>query len=400
MTRSCWSSLGLPLLLLACTYQAPIRPVEWYENPQHYPDDSAAHPRREALQSYLDRAVKEGLPGAALLVRTPEEGTWVGAAGYVDIASGVKWAPSTIGRVGSVTKLFAASVILKLAEQSLLTLDAPAGQYLPKDVVDHVANAGTATVRQLLHHTSGVFDYLKSSELLLDALGRYDYRYQPKEKLLEHAYGKTPDFPPGMGWSYSNTNFLLLELIAERVSARSGEALLDEMVIRPLGLRSTSYHPGGEPPRGMARGYADVFADGKLIDVTDNQLERFHYDGGVISNINDLASFLEGLLAGPFLEEATRSALLDVVPTRGNSPRGTDFYGTGLILEQHPKFGPVYGHSGTALGFSAHVYHLPRSKVTFAALVNASQHTMEERSYRWFSPLKVDTILELVVPTP
>lgn len=398
MTRTFLPVAGI--LLVGCTYQTPSRSAEWYENPQRYADDSAAHPRRESFQSYLDQAVAEGLPGAVLLIRTPEEGTWVGAAGHADIASDVKWQTSTIGRVGSATKMFAASVILKLVEQSLLTMDEPVRGYLPKEVIDNVANAGDATVGQLLHHTSGIYDYLKSSDLLLETLGSYHYHHQPKEELLKYAYGRPAAFPTGTSWGYSNTNFLLLELIAERVTSKTGKALLDELVLKALELLSTSYDPDQPPPRGTARGYADIFADGKLIDVTDNEVERFHYDGGVISNVYDLASFLEALLIGPFLEDRTRSALFDVVSTRGNSERGTDFYGSGLILENHPRLGPVYGHSGTALGFSAHVYHLPQFRITFAAIVNASQHTMEERSYRWFSPLKTDRILNLVAPVP
>jgi D-alanyl-D-alanine carboxypeptidase len=388
------------VLLLACTYDPPVRSAEWYQNPEPYSDQSLTHRRRGVFQSYLERAVNEGLPGAVLLIRTPEEGTWAGAAGYADVASAVKWRPSTIARIGSTTKMFASAVILKLFEQSLLSLDAPARDHLPAEVTDNIANAGSATVHQLLHHTSGIYNYLASSKLLLESLGSYAYAYQPPRKLLEYAYGNAAEFAPGTSWGYSNTNFLLLELIAEHASSQPAKPLLETLVIKPLGLSSTSYDPGQPPPKGLARGYGDIFADGKLIDVTDNRIERFHYDGGMISNVYDLADFLHALVPGTFLGDKARSALREVVPTRGKSERGTDFYGSGLILEQHPRFGPVFGHSGTALGFSAHVYHLERSGITFAAIVNASQHTMEERSYRWFSPLKEDDILELVAGEP
>jgi D-alanyl-D-alanine carboxypeptidase len=302
--------------------------------------------------------------------------------------------------VGSVTKMFAGAVVLELVARAGLSLDAPARDHLPADVVAHLANAREASISQLLHHTSGVYDYLGSSELLFAAYGSYEYEYQAKEDLLAYAYGHDAEFPVGTGWDYSSSNYILLEMIAEDLGGRSGVELLGSLIIDRLGLRSTHYDPGRPPPAGLARGYGDLFGDGRLLDVTDLELERFHYDGGVVSNVYDLADFLDALLAGDLLAEGSRAALLDVVATHGHSERGTDFYGSGIILEQHPTFGPVYGHSGTTLGFSAHVYRLERSGITFAAIVNASQHGLEERSYRWFSPLEHDDILALVSGPP
>jgi len=389
--------LLISCVLSGCTYDPPQRPATWYENPEHYSDNSATHSRRAAFQAYLDHAVQEGLPGAVLLIRTPEEGTWVGASGFADIASQVPWKPDMIGRVGSVSKLFAAAVILKLVDQSVLSLDSCGCDHLPNALTSKIANAEVATVSQLLHHTSGTFNYLESTSLFLRAAGSYDYDYQSKEALLEYAFGEPASFSPGAGWEYSNTNFLLLQTVAEQASGQSGKALLESMVIEPLGLRSTRYDPAQPAPTGLARGYGDLFADGKPIDVTDTALERFHYDGGVIANVYDIADLLDTLLTGPFFSEGARAAFTDYVPTGGNSKRGVDYYGAGLIVEQSPEFGPVYGHSGTTMGFSAHVYHLAQFGITFAAIVNGSQHTLEERSYRWFSPLKYDDVLRLVV---
>lgn len=389
-------ALAVMALGSACTYEPPTRSSAWYENPHGYADESDTHPGRAEFQEYLDRAVRDGLPGAALLIRTPEHGTWAGAAGYADIASGVPWQPSMRARVGSVTKTFAAATILRLVERERLALDEPVRDLLPSGVVSGLDNADRVTLRELLQHTSGLFDYLKSSELFLEAAGSYDYEYQSREALLAYAYDHAAEFEPGTSWSYSNTNFLLLEPIAEAASGRSGKRLLEQTVFEPLALVSTSYDPRSPAPDGMVRGYADLFADGELIDVTDSNLERFHYDGGVISNVYDLADFLDALLLGSLLGDTAREQMLDVVSTEGRSERGTDYYGLGLILERHPEFGPVYGHSGTAFGFSAHVYHLADYGITYAAIVNASQHTLEERSYRWFSPLKHDDVLRLV----
>jgi D-alanyl-D-alanine carboxypeptidase len=154
--------LCIGLILINCTYDPPTKPSDWYTNPVSYTDDSSTHPRRQLFQAYLDSAVAEGLPGAVLLIRTPQEGTWVGVSGYADITSRVPWQPATLSRVGSITKTFAAIVILQLYGDSRLELDDLARPYLPKEVVSNVANAGTCTIRQLLNHSSGIYNYLES----------------------------------------------------------------------------------------------------------------------------------------------------------------------------------------------------------------------------------------------
>jgi D-alanyl-D-alanine carboxypeptidase len=388
--------LGLGILVLGCTYDPPTRSAEWYENPEVYQDQRETHPQRAVFQAYLDAAVRDGLPGAVLLVRTPQGGLWVGASGYADLANDVPWKPSMIARVGSITKTFAAAIVLKLTEQHAVSLDARAKDWLPSKIASEIENASSASITQLLHQTSGIYDYLSAVPLFLEAAGSYDFEYHSKEELLEFAYGEPSEYRAGEGWNYSETNFLLLELVAERLSGTSGPALFDLLVTSELGLRSTFYEPSAPLPKGLVRGYADLFADERLIDVTETNLDRFHFDGGAISNVYDLAEFLDSLVLTDFLSDAARAELLDVVDTQGKSERGTDYYGSGLILEQHPTYGPVWGHSGTTSGVTAHVYHVERSGVTFAAIANASQKNLERRSYDWFSPLKNDKILRLV----
>ena len=391
------------LLLLAltaffnCTFEPPTKPTDWYTNPVSYSNDSAAHPRGQLFQAYLDSAVAERLPGGVLLIRTPQEGTWVGASGYADIASRASWQPATLSRVGSVTKTFAATVILKLYGESLLDLDDLAKTYLPKEVVSKIANAESCTIRQLLNQTSGIHNYLAALLLVSESYGSYRYAYHPKERLLEYSYNKKAEYAPGTSWNYSNSNFVLLEMIAEKATGRDSRELMDSLVIQALDLKCSIYNPGGDMPKGMARGYADFFTDGRLIDVTDTEIENFHYDGGLVSTVYDLASFIDALFQTPFLSEKEKEALVNAVDTQGQSERGTDFYGCGIILEKHPLYGNVYGHSGTATGYTAHVYHVEEENITVAAIINGSQNTIEERSYKWFSPLKFDKILRLAV---
>ncbi|MBD3225414.1 MAG: serine hydrolase [Caldithrix sp.] len=383
------------IMLAACTYDPPTQPADWYDNPISYADQSQTHPHRAEFQAYLDSAVAEGLPGAVLLIRTPDDGTWVGAAGYTDIAGDVRWQPNTISRVGSVTKMFAGAVLLKVCASHGIALDAAAKPYLPEKVVSKVANAETCTIRQLLNHTSGINNYLGSPSLIMEAYGSYDYDYQPKEKLIEYAFDQDAEFAAGTSWHYSNSNFLLLEMIAENITGVDSRTLMDSLIIKPLNLRSTTYNPSAALPKGLARGYADLFTDGRLTDVTETDLERFHFDGGVISTVYDLADFIDALFLSSFLNENLKAELIRTVNTHGESERGTDYYGSGIILEKHPRYGNIYGHSGTAVGYSAHLYHIENADITIAALINGSQNTIEDQSYKWFSPLEYDKILHI-----
>jgi D-alanyl-D-alanine carboxypeptidase len=383
--------------LLGCTYDPPTRSADFYENPETYQDQSATHPGRARFQAYLDAAVGSGLPGAVFLVRTPADGTWAGAAGYADLANDVPWTPSMIGRAGSITKTFTAALSLKLLEEHGISLDSLAKPWLPKQVRTEIENADRVSFAQLLNQTSGLYPYLDQVQLFFAGAGSYDFPYHTKEEFLEYAYGQPAEYGPGNGWNYSDTNFLLLEIAAERLAGLGSVELMNQRLISELGLRSTFYDPAAAVPRGLARGYADLFADERLIDVTDNNLERFHFDGGVISNVYDLADLLDALLSSDYLSASARAALLDGVSTRGNSDKGTDFYGAGMIIEQHPELGPVFGHSGSSLGFTAHVYHVESAGITFAAIVNASQKNLERRSYDWFSPLKSDRVLRVVM---
>jgi len=113
-----------------------------------------------------------------------------------------------IGRVGSVTKTFAAAVMLKLLEQHEIPLDTPAKRWLPSELREEIDNANTATIGQLLHHTSGTYDYLSSLSLFLEAAGSYDFPYYTKEDFLEYAYGEPVEYAAGNGWNCSETNFL------------------------------------------------------------------------------------------------------------------------------------------------------------------------------------------------
>lgn len=390
-------ALCILLTLAACGSDPRVPWPGW--NPLEPRDDpgESVHPEGDRFQAYLDEAVAAGLPGVALLVRSPTDGTWAGAAGLADVAGGRPWRSDTLGRAGSVTKLFASTVILRLAEQGALTLDTPLRDLIAGPALSRISNVDVVTLRQLLNHTSGIFDYLSAPALLQEAFAP-GFEYQPKERLLEHAYDEPAAFAPGAGWSYSNTNYLLLELAAEAVTGQTGPELMAQHVLEPLGLTSTRYAPELPPPQAMAHGYADLPGQPAPVDVTALGLERFHFDGGVVSNVHDLADFLDAVLGPDLLSDTSRRALLDFVPTGGASQRGTDHYGAGIILEASPEHGRVLGHLGTTVGFTTHLYRVVETGVTFAAIVNGSQSALEQLSYEWFSPLLGSRVLDLVSP--
>lgn len=322
------------------------------------------HPAGAELQALLDRYVADGLPGAVLLVRTPE-GMWNGAAGYAEIESASPMQPSHRHHAASVTKLYLAVATLSLAEDGGIDLDAEIRDYLPEEIWRRVPNGDRATVRQLLGHTSGIPNFGDSMAYDLDTLND-PMGWFPPERLLSYVEGQSPLFAPGEGYFYSNTNYLLLGMVVDRAAARDHAAVIRERVLEPLGLSATYYkeQPGYPTPPGLVASYEDLAGDGRLMNVTDlviHNAEMFSGHVGLIATSADYAEFLDGLFAGRVIGDAALVALQE--RTR------CDCYGLGLSFVDTP-YGPALGHSGGDLGVTTRVRWFPEVDATVVLLIN------------------------------
>ncbi|MFD4024790.1 serine hydrolase domain-containing protein [Streptomyces sp. NPDC058576] len=293
-------------------------------------------------------------PGAFLLAR---EGTQVrsGSAGVADRSTGTPMTPDLKFRAGSLTKTFTATVVLQLVAERRLRLDDTVNSLLPDQVrADNALSGEPITVRQLLNHTSGLYDYLDG---LLPHFRSLD-QYWPRDQLIGIGLDGPRYFPaPGTRFRYSNTNYLLLDLIVERVTDRDLRTNLERRVLVPLGLRDTSYPLAKTTIDGPhARGYTDVSfllpdaPDATRFDITGFSPSEAGASGALVTTAADVARFYRALLQGRLLPPGLlHSMLTDTVPTTGSAPPAVG-YGLGVYVYA-TDCGPAYGHGGTAPGY-------------------------------------------------
>ncbi len=321
----------------------------------------ANHPQALAYQGELEKYRKNtNSPGAILLVKRSGEPLWIGAAGWSNLEHQVPMRTNTPFRVGSITKMFVATVVMKLAEDGQLRLDDKLAERLPK-VKGKIPGADRITIRHLLSHLSGIFDppneSLRYQLQIVNEPDRID-RMSIDELLEAYVYGKPLHFEPGQGYSYSNTNYWLLGQIVESIAGKPLQLVLDEAIFSPLGLRNTYLEQRDD--RNVARGYAELYSDGKLLDVSrwDRADTDGKADGGIISTAADLMVFMEALMEGRLVSAASVELMKAVqLPACDNI-----FCEYGLGLELWRVGGGIgYGHNGGSVGIEANLIYMPAS---------------------------------------
>ncbi|MEV7405562.1 serine hydrolase domain-containing protein [Streptomyces sp. NPDC091267] len=306
----------------------------------HAPDDAR-------LRAILHRLTTvDGAPGA-LIGTSGRHGSSSLTSGVADVPAQTPVRGDSRFRIGSMTKPFVATVVLQLVGKHRVALDAPVERYLPGVVRGPGGDGRVITVRQLLQYTSGLPDYLtylSPQDILKDPLAHHDTR-----DLVDLALAHQPTFPPGEGWKYSNTNYLLAGMLIEKVTGHTYGKEIRRRIIRPLGLHATSV-PGDSPAifGPHPRGYARPGPDAPLMDVTAINPSVAGASGEMISSASDLNRFLGALVGGRLL----RPAQLKEMMTPPSHP-GTDgrYYGLGLEGRQLPCGGVYWGHGGDIFGY-------------------------------------------------
>ena len=307
------------------------------------------------LQTALDRTLTvTGLPGAVLLVRSPQGQVWKLAGGTahdplmtpppseaLNRQSGWQGRVLTTKdhfRIGSVTKSLTATLILILAEEDPGLLDQTLDDYYPA-----FPYSDQITVRMMLNHTSGIYDYTSDKDFQDK---KPWHEFEPGD-LLKYALGYAPYFVPGQGWKYSNTNYILLGLIAEaQVPGKTYEELLEEKILIPLGLTHTIAPTGTDLPEPYAHGYY-YFKDQGWHDVTETHPSLAWAAGGLISTIDDMDVWLDALITGSLLPEWLRDQQFTFVDTGEEGLR----YGLGVW-----DIKGRIGHRGAVPGYTSYVW--------------------------------------------
>ncbi|AOR36287.1 peptidase M15 [Streptomyces fodineus] len=323
-------------------------------------------PDTAGLAAALRSAVDQGAPGA--LARIDDRGrTYEATRGVADRSTRRAIGTGDRFRIGSVTKTFSAVVLLQLADEHRLALDAPVNRYLPKLLPDD-----RITVRQVLGHRSGLPDY--ADDLFADSVSGFEavrnkvFTYR---RLVALALKRPRTHAPGAAYSYSNTNFVVAGMLIEKLTGHSVKTEYENRVFKPLKLRDTFYvHPSTAIPGRYTRGYLTPDKSGDpLVDATEQTASWAQSAGAIISSARDLDVFYRALLGGKLLSSARLAEM-----ERFTRVDGTTAYGLGLRRRDLPCGVSVYGHTGVMQGYSTYAFASKDGSRSFAAVANTSNN--------------------------
>lgn len=357
-------------IALACSIPGPVQAGSGnpaLENERQCP----------ALEQSLDaigrNALTLGAPGLAVGISRRGQPPVMGAWGHADLEHDVPLTADGVFRIASLSKQFTAALVLQLAEQDLVDLSAPAATYLPER-----SWLGEITVYQLLVQTSGLPDYAqdpsgeagkaaeKSPVEMLDWIGRL---------------AAMPDFAPGERWAYSNSNYVVLGALVERVTGQSFEEALKARILTPAGMGSTAVDDPGEIVPHRVRGYSRRSPElGALANAAWIHPSMPGPAGSLRSTAGDLLRWNEALYARSLLtdeglaEMTAPGRLADGRTTRYGMPLAWQEglkadYAMGLFVSGS-ELGPRLWHSGDIDGFSTWMAHYPEAGVTIVILLN------------------------------
>jgi len=338
-------------------------PASVAEEPAARSGGASGFPPR--VERALDEIIKTGMaasdtPGMAAGVWIPGRGKYAKAFGVANTTTGRPFRLNDHVRIASITKTFTATAVVQLVDRGRLRLGDTLSSY-----VRGIPNGRTITVRQLLNMTAGVYDYTMD-----EAFGRAFDRdplmaFGPRDA-IRIVKRNEPSFAPGEGVSYSDSNYVLLGLIVQRVTDRSLGQVIRHRILKPLGMSHTSYPTGSAMPDPHARGYVEA-ADGSLRDVTRINPGVASGAGAMISTLGDLRIWARALAKGTLLSRETHRKQLMTKPFPGQV---LDVgYGLGIL-----DLNDFLGHNGAIYGYGTAMFYLPRAKATIVVESNLSSN--------------------------
>ena len=328
-------------------------------------------PWSQELQVALDNGLKsKGGTGVSASVVVNGTGEWAGVSGMSDLKTAQPIQPDMLFDVASVGKTFTAALVLQLAEEGKLSLDDPLHKWLP----DFPNINKNATIRQLLNHTSGISHIAANRQYWAAVFADPDSLWAPEDVLR---FVPEPRFPPGAGWHYSSTNYILLGMIVEKATASTLNVQLRNRFLVPLKLNNTLpvTDSAARASRVFAHGHFDLNGDGELEDMgpqSRNSLFTSAWAAGpVASTAGDLARWAECLYGNHVLQKESLDRMVDFHrPTPGEPLLSGYGLGTADLSGDFLGGERVWGHLGWQPGYMTAMLYFPDRSVSMAVLIN------------------------------
>ena len=314
------------------------------------------------------------------------DGTSFGiAVGVSDRTAGTPMKPTDRLLLGSVGKTYVSAVAMQMIDEGKFSLDDTLDKFFGKEPwFPRLANASQITVRHLMTHTSGIVRYEFNPQFTKDLSANPDKVWSGEDRLA-YLFDAKPPFAPGEGWEYSDTNYIVLGMIIERVGKAPYYEQLKKRVLEPHKLRDTVPADSRTVP-GLVQGYAgannpfggsdEMIKDGKFA--VNPQFEWT--GGGLAVTALDLARWGKIVYEGKAFPAAMMPKFLDGVPAKLGAESK---YGLGVIIMPSPH-GITYGHSGFMPGYQTELVYFPDLKTSIAVQVNSSAPRSTGRSLRAF----------------
>jgi D-alanyl-D-alanine carboxypeptidase len=330
---------------------------------------------REKLQAKLDELHRNGkFPGATIGVALADDKSFGLATGFSDREAKTPMKPSDLMLQGSVGKTYAAALAMQLIKEGKINLNERIEKYLGRETwFARLPNSKEITVRMLMNHTSGLVRYEFKDEFARDLTANVDKVWKPEE-LIAYIFNTKAPFEAGKGWDYSDTNYIVLGMIIEKVTGKRYYDLVRKRILQPLKLRDTVPSDSRTIP-GLVQGYA---GEGNPFGGTDAMIvngkfainPQFEWTGGgIASTTEDLARWAKAMYEGRAFDARLLPDMLTGTPAPMLGKEAK--YGLGVIIRP-TMFGTSYGHSGFFPGYITEMIYFPDHKIALALQVNSS----------------------------
>lgn len=281
------------------------------------------------------------------------------SSGFMNQEENIQANDNTVYRIASISKPFTAIAILQLYERGKLSLEEDISNYISYKIEN---NPSGITIKQLLHHTAGVPEYESTKE------SNSTIHYPTLQSAIDVFKDRELQSIPGKEFHYSTYGYVLLGAIIEQVSGQSYEEFLKENIFDPIGMSQTSVEKNGDNSKSKTALYHRN-SRGKIKEATPTDLSNKIPGGGIQSTVGDLLLFGQAILNNALVAEETKNLMW----TKANVNYSGNPYGLGFTLYgNNPKYGQVYGHSGTQMGASAQLMLLPQEDLVIIVLSNTS----------------------------
>jgi D-alanyl-D-alanine carboxypeptidase len=312
-----------------------------------------------------------GFPGVSVGIATPDRRSMTVSIGYADLESQRALKPADRMLAGSIGKTYVSAVTLQLVEEGKLNLDEKVEKWLGAEPwFNRLPNAETITLRMLMNHTSGIPEHVLHKDFIKALKEQPDKVWKPEE-LATFILDREPLFEAGQGWSYADTNYILVGMIFERVSGKTVYGEVTRRILKPLKLKETLPSDSRVIPK-LITGYVSpnspfgiegrTIIDGKFV--VNPQMEWC--GGGFASTAEDLARWAKALYEGRVFRQTTFDQLLDAIPAK--TGKG-DKYGLGVQVRQ-TDWGLSYGHGGWFPGYLSEMEYFPKHRMAIAIQFN------------------------------